>query len=607
MKLNKEQAIAKVQDTIKGERHQDYKRTVDLAIKYKRLNTGEDIDSMLEQYNPRESNEAFEQRKRITKVTTSALASSVRKPFLKVPRTDRVVRKIIPRNKRTDKAIESEIQTKLDLFFGSDSEEGGLDFWLRNRFVELSFSDPNTFIVIEFNDFDHLQETPNAYPFEVPSEDALNFHVDNNNVHWLVARQRIKYKAEIEGDGFKFEDGERFTIYCGEFSIVFRRISKNKAVQLKDVQDHEEIIQVENESFYAVSEYQTKLPDWQLFRVGYVRDEHTDGRTFVNPYHSALPYFEKSIKAVSEMDLTNTLHVFPQKLQYVTNCLGEPENTCNKGRNREGGICKACNGRGTQFHTSSQDVITYPLPDTKEELFPLRDMMVYFTPPIELLDFQYKVINDFDAKIHQAVFNSTVLVQKTVVATATEKDQDMDSVYDTLTPFAQKCSAVYLNVCNAIAVLMGYESRVSFVYRFPNDFKIKTKQMLYNEMKTISETSAPSFVREAVQDDFANQVFIDDPEGLIKYKVKKQFQPFRGKSEEEIILALNSQFTLNRSKILYLNFEEIFSEAEQKDQNFYIHNYQVQKAVIDEIIAEYEKSLTPVAPTFNPISTEETE
>ena len=604
MKLNKEQAIAKVQATIKGERHQDYKRTVDLAIKYKRLNTGEDIDSMLEQYNPRESNEAFEQRKRITKVTTSALASSVRKPFLKVPRTDRVVRKIIPKNKTKDKSIEAEIQTKLDLFYGSDSEEGGLDFWLRNRFVELSFSDPNTFIVIEFNDFDHLEETPNAYPFEVPSEDALNFHVDNNNVHWLVSRQRIKYKSEVEGDGFKFEEGHRFTIYCGDFSIVFRRISSNKKVQSMDIQENEQVLEVANQEFYAVSEYETKLPDWQLFRVGYIRDEVTDGRTYVNPYHSALPYFEKSVKAVSEMDLTNALHVFPQKLSYVSTCTGEGENICNKGRTREGAICKACNGSGAKVHSSSQDAITYPIPDSKEELFPLRDMMVYFTPPIELLDFQYKVINDFEAKIHQAVFNSTVLVQKTVVATATEKDQDMDSVYDTLTPFAQKCSAVYLNVCNAIAILLDLQQRVSFVYRYPNDFKIKTKQMLYNEMKTISETSAPSFVREAVQDDFANQVFIDDPEGLIKYKVKKQFQPFRGKSEEEIFLALNSQFTLNRSKILYLNFEEIFAEAEQKDSNFYLLQYSAQKAIIDGIISEYEKQLTPIAPTFNPIGTE---
>src|SRR5690606_38298510 len=117
--------------------------------------------------------------------------------------------------------------------------------------------------------------------------------------------------------------------------------------------------------------------------------------------------------------------------------------------------------------------------------------------------------NDFEPKIHQADFNSTVLVQKTVVATATEKDQDMDSVYDTLTPFAKKCSAVYLNVCNAIAVLLGFSEKVSFVYRYPSDFKIKTRQMLYNEMKTISESNAPSFVRESVQDDFAEQVYID--------------------------------------------------------------------------------------------------
>lgn len=606
MKLDKDQALKKVEETIKGARHQDYKRTVDLAIKYKIINTGENVSTLLEQYNPRESTEAFEQRKRLTKEITSALASSVKKPFEKVPRTDRVVRKIIPKNKKKDKSIESEIQTKIDLFYGSDSEEGGLDFWLRNRFVELTFSDPNTFIVIEFNEFDHIKETPTPYPFEVPSCDALNFEVENNNIDWLVARQIIQFESDIEQGVYKYEQGERFTIYCGEFSVMYRRISHKREVQIQTVDfDNETVVEVEEGKWYAISYYETKLPDWQIFRIGYIRDEVTDSRTFVNPYHSAMSFFDKAVKAGSEMDLTNALHVFPQKYSYVSPCQGEPDDTCNKGYNRSGTICKSCNGTGAKIHTSSQDVLTFPLPDNKEDMFPLNEMMAYFAPPIELLEFQYKVINDFDPKIHQSVFNSTVLVQKSVVATATEKDQDMDSVYDTLTPFARKCSAVYLNVCNAIAVLMGYDNRVSFVYRYPADFKIKTKQMLYNEMKTIADSSAPSFVREAVQDDFAHQVYIDDPEGLIQYKVKKQFTPFRGKAEEEIIVALGSPYTMTRSKILYLNFEEIFSEAEQENANFYILDYTAQKLIIDGIIERYTLALTPTTPTFNPIGTED--
>lgn len=602
MKLTKEQARIKIIATILGERHRDYDHTVNLAMNYKRFNTGKNIDPILIRYNPNETEEEFEQRKRITKVITPALTSSVMKPFLKVPRTDRVVKKIIPKNKSTDKKIESEIQHKLDLFYGSDSEEGGLDFWLRNRFVQLSFTDPNAFIVIEFDDFDNKEETPNAYPFEVSSANALNYDTTNNNTQWLVAREFIKFESRIQDNKVVFEDGEKFTIYCGEFSIVFRRVSSNSDIRLNyALPDDEEIVEVKGNHFYAVSYYETKLPDWQLFRVGYIQDIETDDRTFVNPYHSAYCYLEKSIKAVSEMDLTNASHVFPQKYAYVSTCQGEPDDTCNKGYNREGVICKSCKGAGTKIHTSSQQVITMPLPESNVDAVPLKDMVAYFSPPMDLLEFQYKVVNDFEPKIHQAVFNTTVLVQKTIVATATEKEQDIDSVYDTLIPFASKCSAVYLNVCNAVAVLLGYEKRVTFVYRYPADFKMKTRLMLYNETKTATESNVPSFVLESVQDEFAYQVYIDDPEGMIKYKVKKRFTPFVGKSQEEIIFCLSSPLTLKKSKILYLNFEEIFSEAEQINQNFYILDYKAQKAIIDKIVEDYMNEMKSVDPVFKTI------
>lgn len=612
MKLNKEQARDVMFATIqKNLRHQDYKRTVYLSDLYRKLITGANIDSLLLQFNPRENAVAFEQRRRITKVITPALASSVMNPFYKVPRTDRVVKKIIPKNKKKDQRIVAEIQRKMDLFYGSDNEEGGLDFWLKNRFIELSFIDPNTFIVIEFDEFDPAESTPNAYPFEVTAEMAINFEIENNNVDWLIARQCIQFVNESTGKGKTlkqtFADGFKYTIYCGEFSLVFRRISANKAVQALDLKKDEVAIEIESDGWYAVSEYNTKLEDWQMFRIGYKRDMETDGRTYVSPLHPGLCHFETSIKSVSEFNITNATHVFPQKFAFVSPCPGyiddeKIDHACLKGRTREGTICKACEGSGAKIHTSAQDVITFPLPESKDEHIPLSEMMAYFAPPIELLTFQSDQIDKFEPKIHQAIFNSTVMVKNTVVATATEKEQDMDSVYDALTPFANKSSAVYLNVCNAIAFLLGYTESVTFVHRYPSDFKMKNRQTLYNEMKTIDESGAPSFVRESVEDDLANQVFVDDPEAMIRYRVKKEFIPFRGKTEDQIAFALSSTLTPDFKKFLYVNFEDVFNEAERKDTSFYLKAYADQEAVIKEIVDRLIVESKPDVPLLPPIS-----
>lgn len=611
MKLNKEQAMDTVFATIqKNLRHADYKRTVYLADLYRKIITGANIDSLLLQFNPRENEIAFAQRKRITKVITPALSSSVMNPFYKVPRTDRVVKKILPKNKKNNKIV-AEIQRKMDLFYGSDNEEGGLDFWLKNRFIELSFVDPNTFIVIEFDEFDPREATPNAYPFEVTSDMAINFEIENNNIDWLIAEQNIQYLNNVSGTGKnmkkEFASGYKYTIYCGDFSMVYRQVSATRSVQLKDLQDNEVVVEITGKGWFAVSEYDTKLEDWQMFRIGYKRDIETDGRTYVSPIHPALCHFEKSIKSVSEFDITNATHVFPQKFAFVSPCPGyideeKIDHACSKGRTREGTICKACSGSGAKIHTSAQDVITFPLPESKDEHIPLSEMMAYFAPPLELLNFQSEQIDKFEPMIHQAIFNSTVLVQKTVVATATEKDQDMDSVYDTLTPFANKSSAVYLNVCNAIAFLLGYTESVTFVHRYPADFKMKNRQTLYSEMKTIDESGAPSFVRESVEDDLANQVFIDDAEGMIRYMVKKNFIPFRGKTEDQIAFALSSTLTPEPKKILYVNFEDIFGEAERKDPAFYLKPYDAQELVVNEIVQKYVEATKPAVPLLPPIT-----
>lgn len=617
MKLNKDQAKIVVINTILNDiRHPDYHRTVELADLYKKIITGKDIDSLLIQFNPREDLVAFEQRKRITKVTTPAMASSVMKHFYKVPRTDRVVKKIIPIEKGNLQRV-NEIQEKLDLFYGSDNEEGGLDFWLKNRFVELSFTDPNTFIVIEFDEFDATQTTPNAYPYEVSSYMAVNFEIENNNVDWLISREPIKYlndvKKEAKTTKNEYKDGFSFIMYCGEFSYKLRQISDKKSIQAIDLMDNEEVLKI-GEKYYAFSEYDTKLQDWQSFRIGYNRDIETDGRTYVNPFHPALCHFEKSIKSVSEFDLTNATHVFPQKIAYVSPCQGalDPESKqnmgCDKGRTRIGEICPSCSGAGVQVHKTAQDVLTFPLPENKDEMFPLKDMMAYFAPPIELLEFQDKQIDKFEPKIHQAVFNSTVLVQKTIVATATEKDQDMDSVYDTLTPFANKSSAVYLNIANAVAVLIGMDKMFSFVYRYPSDFKMKNRQTLYTEIKTINDSGAPSFVKESVEDDLANQVFIDNPEGLLEYTVKKKLQPFTGKTEDQIAFALSSSYTPDRSKVLFLNFDDIINEASRENTNFFMMPFKKQKGIVDEIVNRYITELTPAEPKLpkiDPIIEEE--
>ena len=587
--------------------HQDYERTVELSVLYRQLITGIDIDDLMIQFNPRESAELFEQRKNITKHITPAIANNIMNPFYKVTKSQRVTKKFeIEKNNNT-----SEITDRIRDFFPSDGAQNGLDSWIQSRFIELTFCDPNAFVVIEFPAFDNKKVKPTPRPFEVACEDVVDFDYDRAKLSYLM----VKHDWVLQEKSGENKAAINVTLYGEDFTIRFVEIAempaKAKATDKKFYWSTNDTISLpegekadENKGLYfEVTVYNSKTKGVPAFRVGYKRDLATDGRTFVNPFHPGLCYFEKSIKLVSEFDLTNALHVFPQKLQYVQKCNGDGNKECNGGKTLDNKVCQKCGGSGTIMHVTAQDVITMPMPESKEDMVPLKDIMLYLSPPIELLEFQNKIVDSISTKVHQAVFNSTVLLEKKIVKTATEQSDDMESAYDTLEPFGKKISQVWMQIVRTIIVLTDNKEK-ALLHRYPADFKLKTKEQLYAEIKMLNDSGAPSFVVEAVTEDLASLIYVDDAEMLLKYKVKRKFDPFPGKTPDEIAMLMVQDFTEKRLKVLFANFNYIFNIIERTDKDFYVKSTEVQKKAIDkeldEIIKLIPEEVVATRPNLDP-------
>lgn len=617
MKLNDTQARQVVQDAIINKTvHIDYNYTVEYADRNKRWITGANISVDLLQFVPRENAEAFNQRCNLTETVTKPLIGSVMKPFKKVIKSNRIIKKIKP-DASTGGTIEAvqAIQNKFDRFYGSDDYDSGLDYWLKTRFFELSKSDPNAFVMIEFepDELDNGQLKP--YPFEVSSEMAINFDIENNNLDWLLCRQTISYFADA--DKKAATNGYRFTIYCDKFSIVYHQTSTNQIAAQQNKIEGAEYITVGdgNKAAFWVMQYENLFGDVPGFRVGYMRDLNTNSRTYLVPFDDASPYIKKSIQTVSQLDITTATNVFPKEYAYVTNCPGTVSDAeslagmtsyCNKGRTRNGEVCSLCKGTGAYVHKSGQDIVTIPLPDDKNEMYDLRSMRATFSPPVELLTYMTGIVDSYETKIHKAVFNTTVMIDKLVSAkTATEADYDFDSVYDTLNEFAEKLKSVWLTIAKFCAYITRTEDKVLFIYVNPSDWKLKTLTALYNERKAINESGAPSFSKLVVDDDIASIKLQDDTEALLAYEVKKKFFPFPGKTTDEVAAAMLQNYTPQSLKVLFQQFDYIFMQAELNNTNFYIQSYKNQKSIIDGIVNEMIEQLTPATPTFTAIKTDE--
>lgn len=601
MPLDLESAVNKAIKTIGlGDKglHKDYQRTVHLANTYKRLITGEDIAPLLLRFNPRESEEQFEQRVRLTQLVTPAVSEKIKSPFYKVSRIDNVTRKIIFDNLESEQVEQrlDNIEAAAEDFYGDES----LDDYMENDFVNLSFLDPNAFIAVEFTNFDTRTERAQPFPVEIPSEQAIQYKYINNTLAYLIRRIPHKFKRMDKNGKTSWVDGFIYRIYTEEFSIRFTQFDgKNSTIpeqfNFEEFSETNPVnIKIGN-NYFLVELFYPEAGEIQLIRVGYKKDPMTNKRTCVNPFHSALPRFMKTIKSISELDLTMTLHVFQQKFQYIQKCVGEVHKSdyCNSGLNRNGEKCKVCNGAGVVVHKSSADAVTLPLPDSPEDMFDLDKLMVYKGPHIDLIKFQDEYTEKLEIKAIEDVFTSSTLTRITKTQTATEKELDMESIYDTLLPFANKYSTVWKKLMRLTATFTDQaQGGITIIHKFPKDFKLKTIGALIDDLKQAKDADAPVFLKTEISNDIAHKIYADDPDALNKYMVKQQHMPFAGKTPEEIQIAINTRDVTRFDKVLFSNYESIMNELEKEQLetnkiDFYKLAYDKRVNLIKEKVEAY--------------------
>jgi hypothetical protein len=585
-----------------GETHVDYERVTGLAETYRIYITGQDIGKKLIQFVQREDAALFKQRLDLTKSITPASASSVRQPFNKVARNDRIRKTKTIKNETRQKALDGMVAG----FYGSRRKKNkGLDYWLKTRFIEMQFIDPNSWVVVEWDAAASESEPVKPRPFEVSAKEAVNFFVVNDEVRWLFVKQEITFlsfgtapangtnvgenskvpgvvtPATAPGEKPNKKNGFRFTLYDEDVTLVYEQVDPEYLKSIGYVLAGNEKYETINTATFIVRDYTPNVGYPPVFRIGYKRDEATKGRTYVNPWHDGLCYFDKSLKTVSELDLTMTLHTFPKIFQYVQKCQGPTrQKKCNQGILQDGSKCPSCDGKGFKIHTTAQDAVLLPMPESKEDMLDLEGLMAYKAPPIELIKFQNEYTQQLERQVHQAVYNSQVFVKKgstpqgnssgQPIQTATETDYNMQSVYDTLEPFTEKLSEMWCDLVITFAILAGAsEEEIDAGHEFPADYKLKTSDILLGERKTATDSGAPAFLLETIDDDLAGIIYAGDPLGLQKYRVKRRYFPFSGNTPDEIAALVSSQYVPEEPKVLYSNFDQIFKELEIENPEFW--------------------------------------
>ena len=540
--------------------HQDYKRVTELAEKYFKLVTGKGIDTLLKQIITRETDEEFKQRTLITKSVCPAILNSTKLPFQKAVRKQPIVRKIEFTGEA--EAKKAKLEDSIAKYWGDKS----LEKYLEYAFIDYNYTDPNAFLITEFSSFDPLKENAKPYPFIATSEEAIMFEYHNEILDYLVVKLPITYI-----DKGTPQPGFKYTEYLGMDTIELIQISEDE--YNKGLFSGVEVIEIDKK-FFQINYYEPLNDKVPAVRFGFIRDTETKGRSFVSVFHSVMSYLEKTLKIDSELDLSTAMVAFPQRFMYVSPCKNQ---ACKNGILLGGDICPDCNGTGQQqFHRGTQDIVTLTLPRDPLEIIDLERMLVYKTPPIELLTFQKDYIEYLKKSVHAMMFNADLFTRAEVSVTATEKVLETDNMNDTLYPFARQYSSIWEFTVKDIATFIDLNEDLTVQHKFPSDFKMKGLTELMTELKMAKDAGASTSTISAIEDDINEILYSDRPDELKEIKVKNEINPFRGIANADIRFIISQGNVPKQKRTLWENYESIWQDVE-------IENPEVFDFTIDKI------------------------
>lgn len=599
--MTQEEAIARLMSVaVGGRRHQHYQRTRDYATLCLQLSTGEGVDLLLRQFARRESEEAFTQRKKLTQHVVQAVVSNILSVFEKVPRAP--YQRVLHYTDDQETGQKSKDLTKaLGKFWGEESA----DEWVKTRLLELNATDPNTFVVLEFQPFDANKERAQPYPFEVPSAAAVDFGWINNSLTYLIAHTVLPTRKM----GSKEFTPNRFTAYLPDFTLVLDELSEVdvRGLKLRDgvwTETTMGLIYRAKDKYWLLS---TPTPHnagrVPAFRVGYKRDKATAGKTFVSPYHEAIQFLLKSIKAVSENDLVRALIAFPLRLRYALPCDAPG---CIDGRTMNGQTaCTTCSGTGFKpSPSSSQEEMLLPMPKVKEDIIDLSSLTAFVAPDVAVVKEQTDYIDYLCAQAKKTVFNSDIFTRNEVADTATGKRIDVENSQDALSPFARKFGRTWEFIVDIVAEFTDLKKGLVRGMVFGSDLKLKNLNELLQDLESVNRSEAGPNARRAVMEDVARVLYRDNPDEFKRVRTRSMFDPFNGYSETERMFLLSSDLTDRRSKVLAANLGRVFDEIEQEQAalpqpvNFYDLAYPKQKELVDAKVTSMIAELTGSRPVL---------
>jgi len=496
-------------------------KTIKDADIQRRLYSGKDLDKILFDYRKRETEPQKEQRKRITIGRSKHLIRQIENVIDQLDIMDKPAINVIHKDDSISESL-------LSYIYNENISKLAFDYCKYYNLV-----DANAWIVCRQIEDEVIFE-------EILCNNLYDFKKQNGKYKYVIFRFERKVDKQTVFD---------FELYHNEGLLVFTHKAGN-------LRTDETIMYGE----YIVTEY--KYSRMFVFPIGYNKDSDNGFNTFVTLIDPASELFKGLIWQGSDMDTELATHGIIQKYAYAQKCnwtFQGPENTvdCQGGFLYSNNIntntkCSNCGGTGLVTHTTSQDIITFPLPNEGEDTpLKLSDLSHTVFMPDNVFTFKKQYVKEIEVAIMQTVFNNSVtLTQSEIQVTATEKVIDLQGIYATLNKFGNQVSEMFIWMMECYAELKDIKD-VEFLHGYTLNMKLENVETLSETRKKLIDANAPVEVIKAYDLAILRKQHLDSPQFINRFAIWEQYRPFNDKSDFVAMQILSGLPNINRSKILY--------------------------------------------------------
>jgi hypothetical protein len=551
----------------RGEPIKEVKEAQKKALFLNKIYTGEGQDEILLDYRKRESTPQKEDRKRITITRTKHVVRQIENVFNQLDFMDKPAIKVISKNERVEDSLNQYIY------------DNNLDSYAFSLVRYHNFVDANSFVVCREGELQDVE-------FKVVTSANLYDVFYSNGI-----LKGVVFRFEREVDKVKVYDYELYT----NDGVSIYEDRKGKDTTDKEVQNDFVVTRITTGKMFA-------------FPLGYTVDDDASGKLFSSILEPATELFKNLIWQGSELDTDLAKHGIIKQFQYQTKCNYRSQNKevthiCSNGYLLENNIptshkCPQCDGSGLKYHKSSQEIISLPYPDDPTNAPKLSELSHTIFAPNHTFEFKKEIIKEIEKDIIKTIFNSSIITQSEIAATATEKVIELQGVYAALNQLGKKVSDLFIWMVDCVGYYRGFND-FEVLHGYTLNLKLESVETLVEKRKKMLDANAPNETIKAIDMAIIMKQHMDSPQYINRLAIWEQYRPFADKNEQTIQQILSSYPNTNYYKILYTFWNEIKNniEKEYSDAFFDLDDdkrKEIIKIEVDSIREVISESETPV-------------